>query len=121
MSVIQRTMSCSSGVARGRRALALASAEASGMPRRAAKETMAKLRADCGSFFAAWRARLADGSYMAFSYLSQACSRDLRAPSDLVERGIAPKSCCVRGATGDVRAARLEAGSMCGEGVCAHA
>src|SRR5205823_12764178 len=89
------------------------------MPRRAAKETRAQLRAECGSFCVAWRARFADGSYMAFSYLSQASSSDLRASSDLVERGMALKSYCASGTTGDARAPeRLEAGSMRGAAVC---
>src|SRR5215470_361621 len=78
--------------------------------------------ADCGSFFAASAAWSAEAAYMAFSYLSQASSRDLRASSDLVERGIAPKSCCGTGATGGVwLAARSEAGATRGAGDCAQA
>src|SRR5215470_18507239 len=101
MYVIQRTRSCSSGVARERRDLALASAAGSGVVRRAAKEVIAYANADWGSFSVARRAWSAEASSVAFSYLSQASSRDLRASSDFVESGMAPKSCCRIGATGD--------------------
>src|SRR5262249_50269822 len=68
---------------------------------RAAREVVAYAKGQWGSGSVARGAWSGVASYVAFSYLSQASSRDLRVSSDFVESGMAPKGCCRIGATGD--------------------
>src|SRR4029077_14048629 len=93
--VIQRMRSCSSGVARGRRAFARPRAAESGILPREASESAAYPRANCGSFCMARRALTSAPSTMWFSYLSRESSTNLRASCERVETGILPKSCCL--------------------------